>query len=409
MVFRKAESAAPLLWKRFIHVRAPVYACHGMVASSQPLAAQIGLQILKEGGNAVDAAIAMAAVSNVTEPMMNGLGGDAFVMVFWRGKLHGLNASGRAGRAMTAEALRKAGWVQMPQAGWGSVSVPGAPDGYFALHERFGSKSFADLVAPAAGYAEEGVAVSQKVAQFWRWGASKLRLSKESMQEFLPGGQPPKAGEIFRQPNLARTWRELGKHGRDLFYEGELARQIVAASDAGGGYLTASDLAAQHCEWVEPISADYRGYRVMEMPPNGQGIIVLVALRILAGFDIAALSRTNPALVEHLVLESLKLGFADATHYIGDPHFREVEVEGLLSEKFIASRREPLGQGAGCSSYWQPPRRYHLFHDHRQRSQCGLVHHQSLGHVWFRHGGRKYRDSAAQSSGRIFARARTPQ
>jgi gamma-glutamyltranspeptidase / glutathione hydrolase len=320
--------------------RAPVYACHGMVASSQPLAAQIGLQILKEGGNAVDAAIAMAAVSNVTEPMMNGLGGDAFVMVFWRGKLHGLNASGRAGRAMTAEALRKAGWVQMPQAGWGSVSVPGAPDGYFALHERFGSKSFADLVAPAAGYAEEGVAVSQKVAQFWRWGASKLRLSKESMQEFLPGGQPPKAGEIFRQPNLARTWRELGKHGRDLFYEGELARQIVAASDAGGGYLTASDLAAQHCEWVEPISADYRGYRVMEMPPNGQGIIVLLALRILAGFDIAALSRTNPALVEHLVLESLKLGFADATHYIGDPHFHEVEVEGLLSEKFIASRRE---------------------------------------------------------------------
>jgi gamma-glutamyltranspeptidase / glutathione hydrolase len=180
--------------------RAPTYAPHGMVASSNPLAAQIGLQILKEGGDAVDAAIAMAAVSNITEPMMNGLGGDAFVMILWQGKLHGLNASGRAGQAMTAEALRKAGCQRMPQAGWGSVSVPGAPDGYFALHARFGSKRFADLVEPAACYAEEGIAVSQKAAQFWRWGASKPRLSKESMNEYLPGGQPPKAGEIFRQP-----------------------------------------------------------------------------------------------------------------------------------------------------------------------------------------------------------------
>ena len=313
---------------------------HGMVASSQPLATQIGLQTLKEGGNAVDAAIAMAAMLNITEPMMNGLGGDAFVMVFWQGKLHGLNASGRAGQAMTAEALRKGGWKHMPQAGWGSVSVPGAADGYFALHERFGSKRFADLVEPAACYAEEGVAVSQKAAQFWRWGASKLRLSKESMEQYLVGGQPPKPGEIFRQPKLARTWRELGKHGRQLFYEGEFAQKIVAASDAGGGYLTASDLAAQHCEWVEPISVDYRGHRVMEMPPNGQGLIVLLALRILAGFDVAALSQSDPAIVEHLILESLKLSFADALRYIGDPHFHEVEVEGLLSEPFIASRRE---------------------------------------------------------------------
>ena len=215
MVFpRNRERRTPPM-KTFHSRRAPVYASHGMVASSQPLAAQIGLQILKEGGNAVDAAIAMAAASNVTEPMMNGLGGDAFVMIFWQGKLRGLNASGRAGRAMTAEALRRTGWEHMPQAGWGSVPVPGAPDGYFALHERFGSKSFADLVEPAACYAEEGVAVSQKVAQFWRWGASKLRLSKESMQEFLLDDRPPRPGETFRQPNLARTWRELGKYGRD--------------------------------------------------------------------------------------------------------------------------------------------------------------------------------------------------
>jgi gamma-glutamyltranspeptidase/glutathione hydrolase len=322
--------------------RAPTYAPHGMVASSQPLAAQVGLQVLKEGGNAVDAAIAMAAMVNVTEPMMNGLGGDAFVMIFWKGELHGLNASGRCGQAMTREALREAGWKQMPQAGWGSVSVPGAPDGYFALHERFGSKRFADLVEPAACYAEEGIAVSQKIAQFWRWGASKLRLSEQLTQEYLIGGRPPKPGEIFRQPNLARTWRALGKHGREAFYQGELAQKIVAASDAGGGYLKASDLAAQRCEWVEPISAGYRGHRVMEMPPNGQGLIVLLALRILAGFDIGAISQSDPAVVEHLILESIKLSFADAERYVGDPRFHEVDVDGLLSEAFIASRRERI-------------------------------------------------------------------
>jgi gamma-glutamyltranspeptidase / glutathione hydrolase len=322
--------------------RAPTYAPHGMVASSHPLTTQTGLQILKEGGNAVDAAIAMAAMANITEPMMNGLGGDAFVMIYWQGKLHGLNASGRAGRAMTAETLRQSGWTHMPQAGWGSVSVPGAPDGYIALHERFGSKRFADLVEPAASYAEEGIAVSQKAAQFWRWGATKLRLSSDSAQQYLVGDQPPRPGEIFRQPNLARTWRDLGKHGRELFYEGELARKIVAASDADGDYLTAADLAAQRSEWVEPISAEYRGYRVMEMPPNGQGLIVLLALRILAGFDIAALSQSDPALGEHLILESLKLSFADAEHYIGDPEFHGVEIEELLSEDFIALRRERI-------------------------------------------------------------------
>ena len=323
--------------------RPPMYSPHGMVASSQPLSTQIGLQILKEGGNAVDAAIAMAALANVTEPMMNGLlGGDAFVMIFWQGKLHGLNASGRAGRTMTAEAIRKAGWSHMPQAGWGSVSVPGAADGYFALHERFGSKRFADLVEPAASYGEEGVAVSQKAAQFWRWGASKLRLSRESMQQYLINDEPPKPGQIFRQPSLARSWRELGKHGRELFYEGELARKIIAASDAGGGYLTAADLAAQHSQWVEPISAEYRGYRVMEMPPNGQGLIVLLALRILAGFGVSALWQSDPGVVEHLILEALKLSFADAERYVGDPDFHEFDALELLSEEFIASRRERI-------------------------------------------------------------------
>jgi len=319
--------------------RAPTYASHGMVASSQPLAAQVGLQVLKDGGNAADAAIAMAAMVNVTEPMMNGLGGDAFILVHWQGKLHGLNASGRCPQTMTRQTFVDAGWKRMPQAGWGSVSVPGAPDGYFALHERFCSKKFADLIEPAAAYAEEGFAVGQKIAHVWEWGSSKLRLSEHSTEEYLLQGRVPKPGEIFRQRNLARTWRELGRRGRDHFYEGELARRIVAASDAGGGLLKLPDLAAQRSEWIEPISTTYRGQRVVEMPPNGQGLIVLLALRILEGLDVAGLFQTDPAAAQHVVLEALKLSFADAESCIGDPRFDLIEVEKLLSDAFITSRR----------------------------------------------------------------------
>ena len=319
--------------------RAASHARHGMVASSQPLAAQVGLQVLKEGGNAVDAAIAVAAMVNVTEPMMNGLGGDAFVLVHWQGKLHGLNASGRCPQAMTRDTFVKAGWTCMPQAGWGSVCVPGAPDGYFVLHERFGSKKFSDLVEPAAAYAEEGFAVGQKASHAWEWGASKLRLSEHSAKEYLLQGRAPKPGEVFRQPNLAKTWRELGRHGRDYFYAGDLARKIVAASDASGGFLTAVDLAGQHSEWMDPISATYRDHRVVEMPPNGQGLIVLMALRILEGYDIAGIFRNDIAAAEHLILEALKLSFADAERYIGDPRFGRVPVEQLLCDPFIASRR----------------------------------------------------------------------
>jgi gamma-glutamyltranspeptidase / glutathione hydrolase len=319
--------------------RAATRAPHGMVASSQPLAAQVGLQVLKDGGNAVDAAIAIAAMVNVTEPMMNGLGGDSFILVHWQGKLYGLNASGRCPQAMTRDTFVDAGWKRMPQAGWGAVCVPGAPDGYFTLHERFGSKKFADLVEPAASYAEEGFAVGQKVAHAWEWGASKLRLSDHSVQEYLLQGKPPRPGEIFRQRNLARTWRELGRHGRDYYYAGDLAHKIVAASDAGGGYLKLPDLAGQHAEWMDPISTTYRGHRVVEMPPNGQGLIVLMALRILEGYDIAGIFRSDVAAAEHLILEALKLSFADADRYIGDPRFGQVQVEQLLSDAFIASRR----------------------------------------------------------------------
>jgi gamma-glutamyltranspeptidase/glutathione hydrolase len=319
--------------------RPATHAPHVMVASSQPLAAQVGLGVLKDGGNAVDAAIAVAAMVNVTEPMMNGLGGDAFILVHWQGKLHGLNASGRCPQGMTRDIFVRAGWKHMPQAGWGSVCVPGAPDGYFTLHERFGSKKFADLVEPAAVYAEQGFAVGQKISHAWEWGASKLRLSDQSVGEYLLQGRAPKPGEIFRQPNLARTWRALGKHGRNFYYTGDLARKIVAASNVGGGYLELHDLEAQHSEWTDPISATYRGHRIVEMTPNGQGLIVLMSLRVLEGYDLAGIFRSDIATAEHLILEALKLSFADAERYIGDPRFSQVDVEQLLSDAFIASRR----------------------------------------------------------------------
>ena len=330
--------------------RAAAHARNVMVASSQPLAAQVGLQVLKDGGNAVDAAIAVAAVVNVAEPMMNGLGGDAFILVHWQGKLHGLNASGRCPQAMTRKTFSEAGWKRMPQVGWGSVSVPGAPDGYLTLHERFGSKKFADLIEPAATFAEEGFAVGQKIAHMWEWGASKLRLFDHSVHEFLPEGKAPKAGEIFRQPNLARTWRNLGKHGRDYYYSGDLARKIVAASDAGGGYLKLPDLASQRSEWMDPVSTVYRGYRIVEMPPNGQGLIVLMTLRILEGYDIGGIFRSDLAAAEHLILESLKLSFADAERYIGDPRFGQVDIEQLLSNEFIASRRGKIRMDQAVSA-----------------------------------------------------------
>ena len=201
--------------------RAPVFAKTGMACSSQPLAASVGRDILKVGGNAADAAIAMAAMVSVTEPMMNGLGGDCMILVYWNGAVFGLNGSGRAGSRLTLDNLRAAGFSSMPQAGAATVTVPGALDGYLALHERFGSMDLSALVEPAAAYAEEGFAVGTKISQVWEWGASKLKRFSPDATPYLPGGVPPKPGQIFHQRDLARTWRTIGKNGRGAFYGGE--------------------------------------------------------------------------------------------------------------------------------------------------------------------------------------------
>jgi gamma-glutamyltranspeptidase/glutathione hydrolase len=323
----------------FNNRRAPVYAKHGLACSSQPLAATVGRDILKAGGNAADAAVAMAATVNVTEPMMNGLGGDSFMLVHWQGKFHGLNASGRSGSKFSIAALKAAGFEQMPGAGGATVSVPGALDGYLALHEKFGSMELKDLLEPAASYAQEGYAVSLKISQAWAWGSSKLQRFSPDSDVYLPGGKAPVAGQIFSQPDLAATWRKIAREGRAAFYAGDIRDRILEVLSKNGGFLEASDFEPVQAEWVEPISASYRGHRILELPPNGQGIVVLMALRMLEKFDMQAAYESDPASASHLVLEAIKLAFADASRAVGDPSFSDIPVEKLLSDAYIHERQ----------------------------------------------------------------------
>jgi gamma-glutamyltranspeptidase/glutathione hydrolase len=320
--------------------RSVVRAEHGMVASSQPLASQAGLDVLKRGGNAVDAAIAMAAVLNVTEPMMTGIGGDAFMLVYWSktGELKGLNASGRAPRALTLDHFMKKGLTTIPEVGMESITVPGAFDGWVTLLEKYGTMKLPDLLAPAIDYAEHGFPVMEKAAEDWEQGVPKLRLTAAAASNYLVEGRAPRPGEIFRQKNLARTFRTLAREGRDAFYRGEISRAIADYCRQNGGFITQEDLVAQKAEWVQPISTNYRGYTVYECPPNGQGLTALLMLNILEGFDLASLAR-EPDRYYHTLIEATKLAFADRNRYIADPAFVKVPVGQLLSKEYAARRR----------------------------------------------------------------------
>jgi gamma-glutamyltranspeptidase/glutathione hydrolase len=311
-----------------------------MVATSQPLASEVGLEVLKRGGNAVDAAIAMAAVLNVTEPMMTGLGGDAFALVYWSKTkdLQGLNASGRAPGALTLDHFAKKKLKQMPQFGMESVTVPGAFDGWVSLLEKYGTMKLADLLAPAIDFAEHGFPVMEKAAEDWAAEVQKLKKTPAASSNYLVDGRAPRAGEIFRQPNLARTFRILAQGGRDAFYKGEIAQKIADYCKRNGGFITLADMAAQKSEWVKPISTNYRGYTVFELPPNGQGLTALLALNILEGFDLTSMS-AQPDRYYHTLIEATKLAFADRNRYIADPSFAKVPVAQLLSKDYAASRR----------------------------------------------------------------------
>jgi gamma-glutamyltranspeptidase/glutathione hydrolase len=338
--------------------RSAVLAANGVVATSQPLAASAGLAMLAKGGSAVDAALATAIALTVLEPTSNGIGGDTFAIVWDGDKLHGLNGSGRWPVAWEADALREQGHTAMPERGWASVSVPGAPAAWQELHERFGRLSMAELTAPAIAYAEQGFPVSPVVSQLWRIQAPTFLGGDPDMagwrEVFTRDGVTPAAGQRWYSPGHAACLRALTERGIRDFYEGEVARQIAAYADATGGVLAAEDLAAHHGEWVDPISISYRGHDIWELPPNGQGIAALIALGLLEGDDMGDLAHGGEQ-AWHLQIEAMKLAFADAYRYVADTEHAAVPVAGLLDPQYLASRRALIGDEARVPEHGRPP------------------------------------------------------
>lgn len=301
------------------------------VATSNPQAAQVGVEILRRGGNAVDAAVAMAATLTVTEPNMNGVGGDAFALVWDGERLHGLNASGRAPLGWTAARFSRSD--DMPCHGWDSVTVPGAVSGWSALAERFGSLPFEQLLARAIAYAREGFAVMPVSADLWEKAAAEFPDTSEFAEfrrVFLPEGKAPEAGSLYRLPDLAATLEKLAETRGESLYRGELATRIVAASLEQGGVLSREDLALHHAEWVEPLSVPFRDIELFELPPNGQGLVALLALALLEHLPLGSVGPDHPDTV-HLQIEAIKLAFADCHAHLGDPAHMRVSASELLS------------------------------------------------------------------------------
>jgi gamma-glutamyltranspeptidase/glutathione hydrolase len=326
---------------RAFATRSEVIARHGMACTSQPLATQAALSILQKGGSAVDAAIAANAVQALVEPVCCGLGGDLFAIV-WDEKSHklqGYNGSGRSPAALTLEEFHKRGLKHVPPTGPLPVSVPGCVDAWFALHERFGKLPLSEVLAPAIAYAREGAPIEELVAFYWSRNARVLAKFPHFSDVFLPGGKAPATGESFANPELANTLEKIVKGGRDVFYKGEIARAIDTYMKANGGFLSYEDLAAHQGEWVEPVSVDYRGYDVWELPPNGQGIAVLQMLRLLEGYDVRALGWDSAQWV-HLFVETKKLAFEDRARFYADPQFAKVPLKQLLSKEYAAERRK---------------------------------------------------------------------
>lgn len=313
--------------------RTPVLASN-VVCSSQPLAAQAGLRMLAEGGSAVDAAIATAITLTVVEPVSNGIGSDAFAIVWDGRRLHGLNASGRSPAAWTPEYF---GGNPVPALGWNSVTVPGAVSAWVELHTKFGKLPFARLFEPAISYGRQGFLVSPTVAEQWAAQVPLFQAQPGFAQAFLPGGRAPKPGELFTFPDHAATLEKIAATNGEAFYRGELAAQLEAHSTAHGGVMRASDLAAHRADWVGTISTGYRGYTIHEIPPNGQGIVALIALGILEHFDMSSLAADSADSV-HLQIEAVKLAFADAQAYVADTDHMRVSPEELLDKGYLECR-----------------------------------------------------------------------
>lgn len=332
--------------------RSEVIAQNGMACTSQPLATQVALDILKAGGNAVDAAIAADAVLGLTEPTGSGIGGDIFAIV-WDAKtqkLYGLNGSGRSPYELKLQYFKDNGYTKIPAFGPLSVSVPGCVDGWFELNKKFGKLKMNEILAPTIRYAREGFPLSEVIAYYWQGNARSLQKYEGFAEIYMPDGKAPAKGEIFKNPYLANTLELIGKEGRDVYYKGEIAEKIVAYLKEQGGFFAMKDFEAHTSEWVEPISTNYRGYDIWELPPNGQGTAVLEMLNILENYNIAGMGFGSPEYM-HLFIEAKKLAFENRAKFYADPNFNKLPIKELISKEYGKKRAALIDQNRAARSY----------------------------------------------------------
>ncbi len=337
---------------RSFATRSEVIAVNGMACTSQPLATQIALDILKQGGNAIDAAIAANAALGLMEPTGCGIGGDLFAIV-WDAKtkkLYGLNASGRSPYNLTRDHFRRNGHNSIPAYGPLPVSVPGTVDGWYELHGKFGKLPMKSILAPAIRYAREGFPVSELIAYYLELSSKRFKDYPNFAETWMPNGHAPAKGDIFKNPSLANTYEKIAAGGREAFYKGEIAAAIARFMESQGGFLSEKDLADHTSEWVEPVSANYRGYEVWEIPPNGQGIAALQMLNILEGYDLKTMGFGSADYI-HTFIEAKKLVFEDRARYYADPAFADLPVDQLISEEYAAERRKLIDPAKAASRY----------------------------------------------------------
>ena len=333
-------------------LRSPVLATSAMAATSQPLATQVALDVMKNGGNAIDAAIAANALLGLVEPTGNGIGGDLFAIV-WDAKtkkLYGLNASGRSPKSLSLEWFAQNGHQSIPSHGPLPVTVPGAVDGWFMLHDRFGTKPMNELLKPTIDYAKEGFPVSQLIAYYWNRSIPLLERWPGFSEQFTIEGRAPAEGEIWKNPGLAKTLQSIADGGRDAFYKGDIAKTIASYMEKNGGFLSYEDLSSHTGNWVDPVSTNYRGYDVWELPPNGQGIAALQILNIMELFDISSMGHDSAEYV-HLFTEVKKLVFEDRAKYYADPEFNKIPVTTLISKDYAQKRSDLLNLDRAANTY----------------------------------------------------------
>ncbi len=332
--------------------RSEVVAQNGMAATSHPLATQVAIDILKKGGTAIDAAIAANACLGLMEPTGCGIGGDLFAIV-WDAKtqkLHGLNASGRSPKSLTLDYFKEKGMDEISPLGSLPVSVPGCVDGWFELHGKFGKMPMSEVLQPAIDYARTGFPLTELIAYYWNRNLKYISKYPNITETYTMDGKAPQKGQIFKNSNLANTLEKIAQKGRDVFYKGEIAKTIDKFMKANGGFLSYEDLASHHSDWVEPVSTNYRGYDVWELPPSGQGIAALQILNILAEYDLANMGFGSKEYV-HLFTEAKKLAFEDRAKYYSDMDFNKIPVQQLISKEYAAKRRKLIDENKAARTY----------------------------------------------------------